>query len=57
MRQKTVRCECGGHYYQNENGYGVCEVCKAVVTMEDLLVIGLRPTWDSVHVLRLNVLD
>jgi len=55
MRQKTVRCECGGHYFQDENGHWVCEACKAVLTIEDLLAVGLRPNWD--HLLRLNVLD
>lgn len=51
-----VRCECGGHYYRDQNGRGVCEACKAVVTMEDLLRLGLHAVWDRDQGMRLNVL-
>lgn len=51
-----VRCECGGHYYRDRNGRGVCEACKAVVTMDDLLRIGLHPVWDRNSGMRLKVM-
>ena len=43
---QAIRCECGGRYYQDQTGRAVCEACSAVVTMESLVAIGLRPVWD-----------